>query len=778
MDIKMNPNAVNQFLKGTNIFMEGEHVFYVAMIIKGRVLVHNEGAKIIMGSGAFLGINDLYTGKFQSTYSAMDDLLVYIYSVERVEELELVLSANKDYHGFMVASFYKMIHELDQIYQAIMKNGSELYQFLQDCAKSYQSLAARRGFKVKIPERIEKLKPIDNDLELIRERVNYYIECKNLPIDVVKAFYSYGNTITLFQVEDQINVVNQQLEDLKDLAKEFIKMAECIVDDTDTCMFRLIAEMSVKVDNAPGFSNELMDLIDNIIDEVNKAEKFTEKMIGTKFKVNRQKMEEVYHLLLTVDKGKVDNADAYLKYSKDDTQRVLAELEDSFQTILKYSEVGEERAEPMRAVMLEYLQLKDKLSSDDSVRIIRRRLSEHHYELYKLIFVKAYYDKKVPRLIDLFLKYGFADERLLTQEQMLSLYFLQEEEQKQEFCKIYDMKSWLTLIYEGKKEPSKNEFDQEYPEMIAGLKKQGRLTDKDVLDWMKNPLKKIEYEIDNMFRYNNRTTNGHISSFVPVLHKDQWVNSIERLLLTQTKVNEAIQGLMRIDYSVFDREVIYVNKEKNIIKEYVIKRVFPEIILLPNVGSNGVMWQEIAGKRRDSAGRFLLPIFTEINITTLLIKLFGRFRWELCRTIEGYGWNDIAIKSLTSEYSDYLQFYRKNRELSEEKKERLKLQIQKGRNNNREIFVIDYEQWILYESTGATKLNKLAREILATYSPFSKEIRDQLKSQPLFEEAMAKYNKEKLRKIREIEGRHRLLQKEQIEITQELVDTLNYYKDL
>ncbi|MDF2484273.1 MAG: hypothetical protein K0R46_441, partial [Herbinix sp.] len=116
--------------------------------------------------------------------------------------------------------------------------------------------------------------------------------------------------------------------------------------------------------------------------------------------------------------------------------------------------------------------------------------------------------------------------------------------------------------------------------------------------------------------------------------------------------------------------------------------------------------------------------------------------------------------------------------LSEERKEKIKAQIQKGRNSSREIFVIDYEQWINYESMGAIKLNKPVREMMATYCPFSKEIREQIKLQPLFEEAMARYFREKLRKVREIEGRHRLLQKENIELTQELIDTLNYYRDM
>jgi hypothetical protein len=776
MGIKMNPNAVNQFSKDADIYMEGEPVFSIAMIIKGRVLIHNEGAKLIMGSGAFLGINDLYSGRFQSTYTAYDDLLIYVYPINRIEELEGVLSVNNDYHGFMVASFYKMIFELEQIYQDLIKHSAELYRFLKDTYKLYLALSARWGYRPKPSERIENLKPNDIDMELISSRINFYMECRNVPIETVKQFYSYGNAITLYQIEDQVDVVNEQMEVLKEMAGGFIAMSECLVDDTDTCLFRKIAELSLETDNSN--SGELLDIMDSIIEALNKAEIFSERMLDRKLKVNRKKMEEVYHLLLTGDKGKEVSTEALIKYSKEDTQQVMEELKDSFEKILKYAELDGERAEAMKAVMLDFIHMKDKSSTEDFARAIRRRLTENYYEIYKLVFVKAHEEEKPTRLIDLFLKYGFADERLLTKEQLLSLYFLPEEETEQQICKVHNIKEWLTLIYEGKREPSKNEFDLEYTEMLTGMKKQGKLTEKEALQWMADPVKKLEYEIQNMFRYNNRTTNGQISSFVPVLHKDLLANDFGRLLINSAKVNEAVAGIMKLDYSVFDREVLYVNKEKNIVKEYIIKRVYPDIILMPNVGSNAVMWQEISGRHRDSSGRFLLPVFTEISLSVLLTRIFGRFRWELCRTIEGMAWNDISHKSLTSEYCDYLQFYRKNKELSEEKKERIKSQIQKGRNSSREIFVIDYEQWIGYESMGALKLNKPVREMMATYCPFSKEIREQLKLQPLFEEAMARYNREKLKKIREIESRHRLLQKDQIEITQELINNLNYYKEM
>ena len=61
------------------------------------------------------------------------------------------------------------------------------------------------------------------------------------------------------------------------------------------------------------------------------------------------------------------------------------------------------------------------------------------------------------------------------------------------------------------------------------------------------------------------------------------------------------------------------------------------------------MWQEISGRRRNSKGRFLLPAFLDTDIDAAMVKLFGRFRWELCRTIQGAAWNNIQVKSLTSE---------------------------------------------------------------------------------------------------------------------------------
>ena len=253
---------------------------------------------------------------------------------------------------------------------------------------------------------------------------------------------------------------------------------------------------------------------------------------------------------------------------------------------------------------------------------------------------------------------------------------------------------------------------------------------------------------------------------------------MQRTFLSKDKINASLRKLRQIDYSVFYREMLFHKDDSPITKEYMMEEVAPDVILLPACGAKGIMWQELSGRRRNSKGRFLLPHFFEGDLELAMIQLCGRFRWELCRTMQGTSWNNIQIKSLTSEYSDYIQFYRKNRDLSEDKKEKLKMQIQKCRNNTREVFVTDYINWIRHEAKGGITLNKTVREIMATYCPFTKKIRETIVEQPLFRDAMARFMRETGKKNKEYALKFRVWEKDGIEVPAEIIQTRDFYRDL
>lgn len=774
MRYNLKTNAVNQLPKGTLIYTEGEPLNSIALLIKGNIQVHHCGAKYVAGPGSFLAVSDVSNGVYQSTYTSLDDSIIYVFGVEHKEDLDKILLINKDYSGFMIASLNRVIYELGRTYQDMVKCGRRLYNLLTENYKMYYEAALRLGYTARKPQWADDLAEPESVIEPDLDRMNYYMECARIPIDVMKSFYGTSNIITVYQIEDQSEIIGQLNEILKDYAKRLDLMLGYLIDESDKSLFGLIATHAIEIVNTDGNGEQFVGMLDNIVDNLSEVETFFENRLGRSLNIDRKHIEEIYRLINTGTKDRDMSVQAYIKYSVEETEKALEDLKDSYRQILDYSEIDEDRANQMQNVMLDFINLKDRLSTDDYARKVRKQLSDMHYELYKAVFLKAYHDKNVPKIIDMFLKYGYADERLLTKEQLLSLYFLEDEEGS---CNVYNIKQWLTLIYEGKKEPSKNEFDQEYTEMLISMKSRGMITEGQFKEYCSDNERKLEYEIQNLLRYNNRIISGHITTFVPVLHRDVLTNMPDKSVLTPGKIKEVLDRIMEIDFSVFDWEVLYVDKAKNIEKEYIIKRVFPDIILMPTVGTNAVMWQDISGRKRGTPARFIFPVLFDADLYLNMVKLCGRFRWEMCRTIEGIAWNDIKYKSLTSEYSDYIQFYKKNKNLSEEKKEKIKLQIQKGRNNSREIFVIDYETWINFESTGAIKLNKLAREILATYCPFSKKIRDQLTIQPVFEEAFARFNKNRLKKIKELEGRYRMLQKDNIQPTEEMIDTLNYYKE-
>jgi hypothetical protein len=159
------------------------------------------------------------------------------------------------------------------------------------------------------------------------------------------------------------------------------------------------------------------------------------------------------------------------------------------------------------------------------------------------------------------------------------------------------------------------------------------------------------------------------------------------------------------------------------------------------------------------------------DLKKILYRLVGEFRWEMCKRIQGARWNDASERSLTSDYSDYLASYRKNNDLSSDVKEKIKSDLIKCKNNTKEMFIFDYQQWLLYESNGSPRLNKVVRQIMISYCPFSKDIREKLRVNPFYSDAMDKYDAKLKTKIRHLDNLYTSLRNKGQEIPEEIVET-------
>ena len=74
-------------------------------------------------------------------------------------------------------------------------------------------------------------------------------------------------------------------------------------------------------------------------------------------------------------------------------------------------------------------------------------------------------------------------------------------------------------------------------------------------------------------------------------------------------------------------------------------------------------------------------------------------------------------------------------------------------------------------------MSKPVREIMASYCPFSKELREKVGEQPMFRDAMAKFMRERGKKIKEYDLKFKVWQKDDIEVPEEILETKRFYAE-
>ena len=470
--------------------------------------------------------------------------------------------------------------------------------------------------------------------------------------------------------------------------------------------------------------------------------------------------------------AKIDDENNYDEYRDED---ILAELKGSLGKILKYADVYEEDREDFIYLINTFKKCSDKLSLDETVRKLRKAITEQFYNIYHMVFLKSLSDDALPSYISMFLNFGYMDEGLAGESHAIMLYKLvQNIEETCNNSHVYTMYNWLKHVLWGEKEPSRNSLDQTYDEYIKHLSKTGKL-DTTLDEALEDNDAKLKFEIENMFRQSHLMTYGKVSTFIPVFIEENVMKSLPQSMMNANAVMDSVNRVRMLDYSLFFRSYVYSNEKAGITKEFVYTEVLPDIILTPCIGTNSVLWQEIEGRRRVSSARILFPIFCSGEMDTMVTNVLGKYRWEICKRIQGAYWNVASEKSLTSEFYDYLLFYKKNRDLTDPVKEKIRSSLINCRNNYGEVFAKDYEQWIMYESKGAGKLNKVSRTILAKYCPFNAQIRNELKLNPMFTEVIEGFERYRSTQRRRIDSLYAMCEKKGIEVPKELRETKAYF---
>lgn len=448
-------------------------------------------------------------------------------------------------------------------------------------------------------------------------------------------------------------------------------------------------------------------------------------------------------------------------------------IKNALDTILHYSGLDAEIAGRFKANVNNYKEIENKFESSDHIRKLRKDIGRDYLDLYKAVLLNSLITD-MPVEARMFLYFGFVDEDLAGEDNTKTLYKfakLWEADEKGKYLTAYD---WLVKVYNGEVPPSRNDFDLDFEGDLKEKKRSGDIDEKEYNRLLTNNEAKLDFEIRNMFASGNRVTYGRVTTYIPIFDKANIIKPLDLAYVDVATITKAINKVRETDYSVFYRERVYANADLGITKFFVDQEIIPYVILMPNLGSRGFLWQDIEGRKRDTPGRMLISIFHMVDLEDTVLKLCGEFRWELCKTVQGVYWNNVQDPSLTSEYCDYLQFYKKNSSLSSDHKEKVRTALKKHNNNYREVFIADYLSYMKYERNGSLRLNKVARGIIANYCTFSKEIRTGLMSNPQYAESMKRFVIAHKDKVSQVDNLIRKLDSKGLEIPTEVYEQRDY----
>ncbi len=709
---------------GAVILDNGAPVTQILIISSGSIRASSEKGELLLEKGDVPAIFDLYCGYSFYTYTAVDAVSCISYSLENQTVSELIRNSAGLGELFAASMCRQCCSIFDDFIMHEYQCGT-FYRYLNDSFQEYISLCHKYGITPKHLDGIEDLAPFHVQEDLPDYLSSYYEAARDLEPAVKKALFRSRPDFTDGFLQKAAEDVHRVFEHIQLLADYQADSAYLLLNTSRIDLFDLYTSLCIEVQRMHEDTMSLNAAISTLMIQMESQPSIEKNLYRQRAAQYREELAAAAALA-----GQNDTAEA---------AEISDELVDSAKLILRYADYPEDSSRRFLEDIALYIKADDRSAQDDEIHAVRRRLTLAFYEIYTAAFQYSVSDKKVPLPVRMFLLFGYMDETLAGKENTSALAKLATRSLSDPERQVYTLYDWMLEIYHGRKYPSRNEFDSDFQQYLHEQRYAGKIDAQTEARMQDDPAQKVMFELQNMFPSVNKVTCGRISTFCPIFSEHNCLRSPESMLVTADMLRDALNSVRGVDFKAYYRETVFTMPEAGINRELIQCEVLPDMILMPNIGVKAVLWQEIEGRRRTTPGRMMFPLLCQEDIPTLVTRVTGEFRWEMCKRMQGARWNDVSDASLTSEYFDYIQFYRKNNELSPDAKEKIKLALQRARNNYREMFVRDYLQWIIYESTGSPRLNKISRKILLRYCPFPAAIRSKIGVNPLYKDMLERY---------------------------------------
>jgi hypothetical protein len=738
--------------KGDLVVRRQDKVMAWYLIQIGSVSRHYNFAEITMVSNSIIGI--LENEWFSCDYVALEDTTLIVIPCTNATDIRNILKSQPNFRPIFLRTALEQRHQALCLYSSLKKKATLLHTTAQSSYNDYKTLC----HDLVMPER---------------------------------DFYRFLSFEALVQ---QHRVENWEIASSNSLMKEYLKDYMQLMTQSDDLCVGAIMEASAQMHRTAlgieEIDNYLLNSRDVLWndkeDDVFHLYFYLAMQLASQGKDLTSAKEHMKELCATMQQlGIYDElqiqectsaCENYQFSTKENKQEAVSRA-DCVSHIMSYAGYDKPEIRKFKLLLDAYKKLPDRASMEKDARSLRKNISKQFYEIY----TRAFFHSLIPgeqlsTILQMFFYFGFMDAELLGPEQTDALGRFSQSLGLFHYEHIYTIYDWLKGIFRGEIPPSRNDLDMDFVGHLQQQLKVGDIDEKQFSKLRYDPSSRVEFEISNLFQLTHKAVCDHPSSFCPILTSEDVFGSFEKMAVTAARLIQSMNTIRGLDYSAFYREVMFSDTDHGVNQEWLMKEILPDVILMPGVGSRSVMWQETGDVRTDTPARFIFPIFINSDLDEQMQLCVARYRWEICRRVQGTYWNDFRVKSLTSEYYDYLQFYRKNKDLSGDAKDKLKNALGHARNNFREVFVADYINWLRYESQGSFRLNKIARDILVRYCPFSKEIRAGLTSNPLYQNAFNRLELENKKKISRLQAFYTKYEASGGTITPDLNENLRFYE--
>ena len=345
--------AIKEFPAGEILFQSEQPVTSIHLITRGTVQATYPGGSFQLTKGDVIGICELHLGSYYIAYQTTEPVSLAPYPCSKAQLSDL-MSSNVEMSGRIIFSLYKQLRAILDQYEQARTDCDQFYHYLMDSYAQYSSFCTKHGVSARALPGLETLSELVLDEDVPDWLGGYYAQflslVKNSASKKMSSAFMFG---LLSKANDDIHQVISICRILYDYKADLIGL---LMNENRLDLFDFYAGLLYRIGSNEADSTALQAVISDMMVQLESHASIDHDMY-------EKRVSEYHDRLHSLSAHTGDSTDA---------AGSSADIIDSLNTILSYSQVDEETAFAFKVAVEQFRKMTDKNSSDDSARKLRQ----------------------------------------------------------------------------------------------------------------------------------------------------------------------------------------------------------------------------------------------------------------------------------------------------------------------------------------------------------------------------------------------------------------------